>query len=313
MWIGDDIRDLARVGAPAHLAIGVFDGVHLGHRAVIDLATASASQSGGEPVVVTFDPHPAAVLRPEAAPALLTCREQKLRLFRETGVRHALLLRFDREMAALPAEEFLGRLARAASRLASVAVGPDWRFGAGRAGDAELLRRFGAARGFAVHVAAPVEIDGERVSSTAIRGMIAAGELARAARFLGRNFSIYGRVVHGAGRGREIGFPTANVEPVNGLLPPDGVYAATVLAGGAPFPAVLNLGARPTVEAAGRRALEAHLLDFEGDLYGREIEVVFEAFLRPERRFESVAALSRQIREDVAGARRALRRPGAEG
>ncbi len=312
MWIGDDIRDLARLGSSVHLAIGVFDGLHLGHRAVIDLATASAAEMGGHAVVVTFEPHPATVLRPEAAPALLTCREQKLRLFREVGVRHALLLRFDREMAKLSGEEFLDEIMGAALHLASVTVGPDWRFGAGRSGDTELLRRFGLERGFRVRVAEQVEIEGERVSSTAIRRMIAAGELERAARFLGRNFSLFGHVVHGAGRGRSIGFPTANVQPSNGLLPPDGVYAATVLAGFAQIPSVLNLGTRPTVNLSGKRLLEVHLLDFDGDLYGHEIEVIFEAFLRSEQRFDSIEALSRQIREDIATARRIFRSRSAE-
>ena len=329
------ISELTGIADPVVLAAGVFDGFHLGHRAVIERAIADARTVGGTPVVVTFDPHPAAVLRPQSAPPLLTSTRHKIRLLADAGIAHVLVLDFDAAFAAKPPEQFITELAAACRPLREICVGEDWAFGKDRAGNISLLGTLGKKLGFDAIGILPVTVDGKSVSSTAIRAAVESGELAAAARLLGREFSVLGTVIEGRRLGRTLGFPTANIRPESEQLPPNGVYAVracitSVAAEGTrradlfsefqvpssglkcPPPSVggyrgiANVGVRPTVSSEGtHRLVEVHLFDFSSDLYGRDIEVFFERFVRPEQKFPSLDALRAQIASDVAGVRAA--------
>lgn len=295
----DHPASLSRIPKPLALAIGVFDGVHLGHRAVLAQAHADAATWAGEAVAVTFDPHPAKILRPEAAPALLTSTEQKLNLMSGLGFAYALVIPFDRKMAGTTAEDFL-ELLTANRNLQEIVVGQGWRFGKGRTGTPELLRAVGVQHGFAAIEIPSVAVDGLPVSSTRIRRAIAAGDFAAAERCLGREYSVCGTVVEGRHDGQALGFPTANLSPANAQFPPDGVYAVRViLPGGIPHPAVANLGCRPTLETDGKRMLEVHIPGFSGNLYGSTLEVVFSRHLRNEKKFASRSDLIQQIQCDI--------------
>jgi len=300
----EGVPGLAHLRGPAHLAIGVFDGVHLGHQAVIRAALADARNDGGTAVVVTFDPHPQAVLRPGSEPRQLTSTAHKLRLLEALGVTHLLVIPFTPEFAATHPADFVRALAAHARPLGGINVGHEWTFGRGRAGNLELLRTLGAELGFKVTGIPEVVALGEPVSSTRIRQLVADGRLAEAGTLLGRTFSLLGNVVRGDAVGRKLGFPTANIHTGREQFPPDGVYVATAGTVDGEHLAVVNIGVRPTRAEAGRqRVLEAHLLDFNGDLYGRELEIVFHRFLRGEQRFESLDALRAQIARDIASAR----------
>jgi riboflavin kinase / FMN adenylyltransferase len=296
--------ELADIAGPLHLAIGVFDGVHLGHRAVIECAVDSANASGGSAVVITFDPHPASVLRPEQAPALLTSSRHKLRLIAALGVTHALVVPFDVAFASTAPADFVISLASACRPLKQICVGENWAFGKGRSGDVNLLRLLGQAMRFEAVGVPSVAIDGAIVSSTAIRGAIQAGELATAAAMLGRHFSVFGTVQPGRQLARQFGFPTANVRPECEQLPPDGVYVVDVDLDGEIHAGIANVGLRPTVEENAReRLVEVHLFDWHGELGGRDLEIAFLEFLRPEQKFPSLDALRAQIDADAAQAR----------
>jgi riboflavin kinase/FMN adenylyltransferase len=301
------IDQLRQVPGPIFLAIGVFDGVHLGHQAVIRRALEAARRDSGTAVVVTFDPHPVRVLRPEQAPRLLTSTAHKLQLIRELGVLHQLVIHFDQSFAATPPEDFIRQLASAAQPLREICVGFEWSFGKGRAGNLALLERLGTQLGFAEVGVPAVQIDGEIVSSTLIRGVVESGDLARAARLLGREFTILGTVVEGDHLGRQLGFPTANLSAHNEQYPPNGVYAVQTKRDGRMLPGVANIGVRPTVKnASGERLLEVHLFDFDEDIYGEDLEVTFRKFLRPEQKFPSLDALRGQISRDALEARAQL-------
>ncbi len=310
MLIRTRLEELADLECPLHLALGVFDGVHIGHQAVISRALEAAARHGGLGGVLTFDPHPIQVIAPEKAPAaLLATVGHKAEIVHGLGAGVFAPVRFDAALAALPAPRFLERLAAAGVR--TIAVGDDWRFGRGRHGDVELLRGESCRLGYELIAVPPVMLDGERVSSTRVRQAIRDGNLAAAARMLGRPYTITGEVVAGRKLGRELGFPTANVDFGALQLPPDGVWAVRARWGGDGWrPGVANLGVRPSVPDAGR-ALEVHLLDFTGDLYGRELEVEFVRFLRPERKMESLEALRSQIAADRDEAARVLDEPAA--
>lgn len=301
------ISDLAGIPGPLFLAIGVFDGVHLGHQAVIRRAAEDARSARGSAVVVTFDPHPLRVLRPEQAPRLLTATSHKIRLIRALGAEHLLVLPFDRAFAATPPEEFIHALAAASRPLREICVGHTWSFGRGRAGNLEMLKTLGATLGFAEVGVAAVEVEGEIVSSTLVRQAIEAGDLARASRFLGRPYTILGTVAAGAQLGRQLGFPTANLSAHNEQFPPNGVYAIEALWRDRAWPGVANIGVRPTLQnAGGERLVEVHLFDFAEDLYGEDLEVTFRQFLRPEQKFAGLDELRAQIARDAASARAAL-------
>jgi len=295
------LDELALIGGPLHLALGVFDGVHLGHRAVIRRVVEAARRDGGRAGVVTFDPHPIRVLAPDKAPrALLATLDHKAHLLAGLGVELLLAIPFDTAFAQLEAEEFLAQLCKAA--VGTIAVGDDWRFGKGRRGDVAMLRRFSEVHGFSLQAVPPVMADGERISSTRIRQAIRDGSVAAVAEMLGQPYSLEGPVIEGRKLARQLGFPTANVVTGDVQLPPDGVWLVEARCGGAIFSGVANLGMRPTVDGTSR-ALEVHLFDFSGDLYGKVLEVTFVSYLRGERKFESIEALKDQIEADVATAR----------
>jgi riboflavin kinase/FMN adenylyltransferase len=294
------------------VTLGTFDGVHRGHQAVLAEVLRRARASSLQSVVVTFDPHPLAVVNPAAAPPLLTLPEEKRALVLAAGIERFELMPFTAALAQLDAEAFIARLG-AAYDLRALVMGYDHGFGRGRGGDAELVQRVGAAQGFAVAVIDAVrDVDGQAISSTLIRTAIAHGDLGSAARWLGRQYGFRGRVVRGAGRGRTIGVPTVNLElppaAARKLLPPDGVYAARVtLPDGRRFGGMMNQGPRPTFGDQAR-ALEIHLFDFEGELYGETVDVEWVRRLRAVQAFPSREALVAQLERDRQAARASLNR-----
>lgn len=293
---------LSTCTAPLHLALGVFDGVHVGHRAVIEAARQQVESHGGNCVVVTFDPHPIRVLAPERAPRqLLASLDHKARLLEKIHVDALLALPFTREFAQISATDFIESLVRH-QHVATIAVGEDWRFGKGREGDVTFLRRIGEKHGFQVIALPPVMHQGERISSTRIRQSIRDGAMANAAEMLGRPYGIEGLVVKGQQLGRTLGFPTANIALGEEQLPPDGVWAVRGHGDGHAWQGVANLGNRPTVDGL-TRVFEVHLFDHDSDLYGKMLEVEFVKHLRPEQKFPSLVALREQIAKDVTAAR----------
>jgi len=301
------IADLSKLPGPVVLAVGVFDGFHLGHRAVVERAIGDARASQGTPVVVTFDPHPAAILRPQNAPPLLTSTRHKLRLFAEAGVQNALVLPFTPAFASKAPEVFLGELAAACSPLKEICVGEDWAFGKERAGNLALLASLGKTMGFAAVGLPAVAVNGTPVSSTGIRAAVEKGQLGLAAQLLGRDFSVLGTVAEGRKLGRTLGFPTANIRPESEQLPPNGVYAVRVALDGKLLRGIANVGVRPTISPEGtHRLVEVHLFDFSDELYGRDLEVSFLRFVRPEQKFPGLDALRAQIASDVASVRASL-------
>ena len=304
MEILRSIPELAHLPGPLFLAIGVFDGVHLGHQAVISTSARHAKSENGTPVVVTFDPHPMKVLRPKDAPHLLTATQHKIALIRGLDVRHLLVIRFDKAFAATEPEDFVRELVAHSKPLREICVGHEWSFGKNRRGNLDLLKKLGAQSNFNVVGIPPVKVNDAVVSSTAIRQAIEARDLAKAAEMLGREYTILGTVVRGDNLGKKIGFPTANLSAHSEQFPPNGVYFAEATLDGTLYPGVVNLGYRPTVSSGqSERVLEIHLLDFDRDIYGKDLEVRFVRYLRPEKKFENVDALVRQIQLDVKQAR----------
>jgi riboflavin kinase/FMN adenylyltransferase len=296
-------------GEPSVITIGAYDGLHLGHQTVIREVRAQAEARGARSAVVTFDRHPATIVRPESAPQLLTDHEQRLELLEQTGIDVAVVLPFDEAQSQEPALSFIERVLVKCLATQLIVVGVDFHFGRNREGNVALLREVGATYGFGV---APLVLtpraDGvsEPVSSTAIRRALAGGNVELAAAMLGRPFEARGKVVTGDQRGRLLGFPTANVEVPNRVcLPADGVYAGWFeRQNGDRHPCAINLGRRPTFyEHADHSLLEAHLLDFEGDLYGERAKVRFTNFLRSERKFDGIDALVSQLKADIEHAR----------
>jgi riboflavin kinase/FMN adenylyltransferase len=280
-WLPDASR------RPRHVAVGEFDGVHLGHREVIR----------GADTVLTFEPHPRAVVAPDSAPKLLTSLEVKADLVGDLGVRELVVIPFDGSFAAQSAQEFVDRVLIERLGAERVSVGENFRFGHRAHGDTELLR---AQDGFDTRVVELVEVDGEIVSSTHVRGLVSAGEVDVAQRFLGAPFQMRGTVAHGDKRGRTLGFPTANLVPDPRLVVPGhGVYACRAEVGGQEWVAAVNVGVRPTFHTGRGLLVEAFLVDFEGDLYGRELRLSFLERLRGEQRFDGAEALVEQMHRDV--------------
>lgn len=307
MTVLHQIDELFSLTSPVVLAIGMFDGVHAGHQEVIAAAQKRAAEVGGTMVLLTFDPHPVRVLRPDAPLKLLCSTEHQLRLLARLGISTVLLCSFDKQFACTPAEHFVRALALACQQLDSIFVGDAWRFGAGRKGDVALLQAEARALKFRVF-GIPQVLRGDRpVSSTRVRQALEIGDLPEARALLGRDHSVLGPVVGGRKLGRTLGFPTANVEVQNEQLPPIGVYAVRTLIGDAWRDGVANLGLRPTVETdALVPSLEVHVFDFDGDLYGQMLEVQFCAQLRNEQKFDSLQTLKEQIATDASSARRLL-------
>ena len=300
------LEDLAGEDRPLVLAAGAFDGVHRGHRDVIERAQRQAAAVGGKTWVMTFDPHPLKVLRPDIAPALLTSTPHKLQLLRELGVDGCAVLSFTTRFAAMEPEDFIAELREAAPSLRAVVVGTNWTFGHRARGTTDLLRELGSRHGFAVHLVEGVTWKDQPVSSTRIRQAVAAGRLEDAEAMLGRPFSIYGTVIHGTRIGRQLGFPTANVDPHNEVRPPAGIYAVRVTAEGVHHAGAAFLTAHPDPRKGPPDVVEVHLLDFSADLYGCDLDVAFVKRLRDEWTFDSVDALKVQIARDVEAARAAL-------
>jgi riboflavin kinase/FMN adenylyltransferase len=299
------ISELARLPGPLFLAIGVFDGVHRGHQAVIATSARHAQAQNGTPVVVTFDPHPMKVLRPHDAPHLLTATQHKVALIRNLGVAHLLIITFDKQFAATEPEDFVQELVTHSRPLREICVGHQWSFGKDRRGNLALLEKLGAQFHFeVVGIPAVVLANGEIVSSTAIRHAVEAGDLAKAAEMLGRDYTILGTVVPGDKLGKKLGYPTANLSAHSEQFPPNGVYLAEARINRALHSGVVNLGTRPTVSGGkSERVLEIYLFDFDRDIYGEDIEVRFVRYLRPERKFGSLDELVKQIELDVRQAR----------
>lgn len=299
------VRGVSRLQGPVAypvVALGNFDGVHLGHRKIFAIAVAQAQAHHGTPTVLTFEPHPLAVLAPHKVPPLLTGFSEKMRRLEQCGITLTVCEEFTKEYAALSARDFAHHVLAQALGAREVVVGFDYAFGKDREGDTRRLRQLGVEFGFAVHVAEAVAVGGGPVSSSRIRETIQKGDMAAAGALLGRPYALTGAVVPGAGRGAGIGFPTANIDIGPLQIPAPGVYAAQTTLDGTEHPAAVNIGVRPTF-GDGRLAVEAHILDFTGDLRKREIEIRFIRKIRDEIRFPSPDALVRQIAMDVQSVR----------
>lgn len=290
------------------VTVGTFDGVHRGHRDVVEKLVARAQKLGIPSVLVTFEPHPMEIVNPAAAPLLLTTREEKLEVLVETGLEYLAVVPFTATLSTYSAEEFVARVLRRCFRMSELLIGYDHGFGRQRAGNAEVLSALGKREGFAVEVIPPVAArSGQSISSTSIRRAVAGGDLAKAAESLGRPYSVSGEVIPGEQRGRTMGFPTLNLgpPPPRKLLPPEGVYAVRAQTPRGPFGGMMNLGPRPTFGDT-VTSLEAHLFDAPGDLYGSTVRLDFIARLRETRKFSSPDALREQLKIDEKNARRAL-------
>lgn len=332
MRILNDFRGYEPDARPLVLALGNFDGVHLGHRELLSRVTGSARALNGRAAVMTFREHPQHVLHPSAKPPLLTSLEHKLFLLAENGIELCFLMSFTTEFAGLDPETFVREVLVKRLRVQEVYLGHNARFGRNREGDASLMKRLSAECGFGFQPLESVQEGGEAVSSSRIRTMIREGRLEEAERCLGRKFSVFGRVVRGAGRGSQIGFPTANLEVASEILPPLGVYPVEVremepgslgdereggervLKAGPWRAGILNYGYRPTFKEGEKRAVpEAYLFDFKGDLYEKTLEIRFYPRIRPEMTFSGVETLKNQIQSDILQARQVLERVPAAG
>ncbi len=290
------------------VALGNFDGVHLGHQAILKRLVQEAQARQGTALILTFHPHPLSVLRPDHPSSLILSLREKLRVLAALGVQGVVLQHFTVPFSRLTPEEFVQRYLVEAIGVEKIVVGHNVSFGRNRAGRAETLERLGRGHGFAVEIIGPVLVDGREVSSTTVRTLLSAGEMREVTRLLGRPYTVSGRVEKGFQRGRGLGFPTANLRPRADVLIPNGVYAVVVTVGEQEIPGVANVGVNPTF-GENKRAIEAHLFDFSADLYGQRLRVGFVEHLRGERKFPSVQELVRQIQEDASRARVLLLQP----
>lgn len=298
------VDDFRSDGRKVSLAIGMFDGVHLGHQQVIRQAVADAEQQEGVALAITFDRHPNSIVAPQRVPPLIYSQAQKLRAIASLGVDATLVIPFTNEFSAQPADVFIRSIAQRLAPVQSICVGSTFVFGHQRSGNVSVLQQLGRELAFIVHGLAAVSLDGKVVSSTRIRETVRAGELARASQMLGREYALSGRVIRGDELGRKLGFPTANLDVSGRLVPPNGVYAIHAYLGGARHRGVANIGHRPTVQnPTPELRVEAHLLDFNRDLYGAELEITFVEKLREEQKFSSLNELRTQIARDVVNAR----------
>jgi riboflavin kinase/FMN adenylyltransferase len=286
------------------LALGNFDGLHRGHTKIIERIRRVAAERGATPLVLTFDPHPPRIVRPDKAPALLMTLDQKLEALEKAGIHGVAVVRFTRELSQWEPETFVRTVLVDWLRVGEVWVGADFLFGRNRSGNFTLLRALGMHYGFRAEKIDPVRYKDFVVSSTRVRRLVSEGRVDEAGALLGRHVFIDGEVVRGDGRGKMIGVPTANLETKNELLPPHGVYATTVTVDGVVHAGVTNIGVRPTFDAAAKMTIEVHILGFDRDLYGQTVRLGFIQRLRDERRFADVDALKAQIDADVRRARR---------
>ena len=298
-------NELQPAGRKVCVAIGFFDGVHLGHQQIIRQTIADARQHEALALVVTFDRHPNTVVAPSRVPPLIYSLPKRLRTIESLGADALLLIRFDKQFSEKIAEQFIQELARDLGHVQSLCVGSNFKFGHKRGGDVVLLKKFGGQFNFTVHGMSAVALDGQPVSSTRIRDAIRAGNLDAASQMLGRTYSLVGNVIEGDKLGHKLGFPTANLNVTGLVLPPMGVYASHANIEGKTLRAAVNIGCRPTLKVTSPQLhVEAHLLDFDGNLYGKEMEITFVEKLRDEKKFPSVEELKKQIASDVAEARK---------
>ncbi len=304
MEIIRDLDSLRPFPCPA-VALGNFDGVHMGHQTILRTAIERAKRDHGAAFALTFDPNPAKVLAPDRAPRLILTSADKLELLRTSGIDGVMVINFDRALSRLSPREFVRTYLLDRIGVRTVVVGHSVSFGHNRAGNAAVMTDLGREFGFDVMVIGPVNVAGMEVSSTKVREVIASGDLRTAANLLGRPHFLTGPVVHGRERGRKIGFPTANIQSRTEILPPDGVYATRLMLDDGPHPSITNIGMRPTF-AEPERTIEAHVFDFDRDLYDREVRLELIERIRPERKFDSGAALAAQIAADLKRARAIL-------
>jgi riboflavin kinase / FMN adenylyltransferase len=304
--------DNAEIHRPTVLTLGVFDGLHLGHQLIMRTVVERANAVGAVPTVITFDPHPRAVLHPESAPPLLQTFDQKIEALGVLGIQQTIVVRFTREFSNLAAADFLRDVVKDRLHAREVYLGKGFAFGHNREGNIELLRRLGAELDFVAGEVPEVSLRGTRVSSSKIRELLANGQVNLARRMLGRPYGVEGRVERGAERGRQLGFPTANLHPHNRVIPRNGVYVTGTLIDGNWRRSVTNIGLRPTFGDASEPSVETYVLNWDGDLYGDVVRVRFLYQLRDERKFGSIEALKEQIERDVARAESYFERAGTK-
>lgn len=298
MRIVDDIQSCGETFENLVLTVGSFDGVHLGHRMILEQVVARARETGATPAMMTLSPHPRFIFAPHNAPNMLTSLEKKASLAASLGIELFIVLRFNEQVAALDREQFLREILLGRCGMERLIVGHDFAFGKGARGNYDYLREVAPVHGFEVEEVEPLILEGERVSSTLIRELVLEGELDRVERFLGRRYSMIGEVVKGRGMGKQLGYPTANIKPHHSAVPANGIYAAEAVIDGVNHYAAVNVGIAPTLRHEDV-TIEAFVLDFSGDLNGKRIEIVFHKRLRPEKKFDSLEALIVAIGEDV--------------
>lgn len=298
MKIIEDIRKTETDCEGVVLTVGSFDGIHLGHRSILERVVEKAKEIGGVPAVLSMNPHPREFFAPDNAPNLITSAKKKRQLLEEAGIEMLCVLPFDQTTADIEPEEFIDSILRDHCHASSIIVGHDCRFGKGARGDFNLLQQAGLKAGFTVEEVPPLIIEAERVSSTLIRERILQGDLRTTETLLGRKYSISGKVTKGRGIGATIGFPTANIKPDHSAVPAQGVYIAEAILEGKTYPAAVNIGIAPTIRQEDL-TIEAHLLDFSRDITGEDIEIIFHKRLRPEKKFAGRDELVRQIALDV--------------
>jgi riboflavin kinase/FMN adenylyltransferase len=302
--------DSASIIRPTVLTLGVFDGLHVGHQLIMRTVVERARAARAVPTVLTFDPHPRAVLHPESAPPLLQTFDQKVEAFGVLGLEQIIVIRFTREFAQVRAEDFLREVVRDRLQAKEVYLGRGFAFGHNREGNIELLKKVSGALGFHAEEVPEVRLRGQRVSSSRIRQLLAEGRVNLARRMLGRPYGVEGRVVRGQERGHMLGFPTANLRPQNRVIPRGGVYVTSTLIEGEWRRSVTNIGTRPTFETSTEPSVETYVMNWSGDLYGDVVRVRFLHRLRDERKFASIDELKRQIEHDLKRAENYFARSG---
>ncbi len=302
----------ANILRPTVLTLGVFDGLHLGHQRIMQTVVERAKSIGVVPTAITFDPHPRAVLHPESAPPLLQTLDQRLANLEFLGIEQTIVVKFDTDFASQPAEDFLSNIVHDRLQAREVYLGQGFAFGRNRGGNIELLRSMGEKLGFVADEVDEVQLRGQRVSSSAIRELLAAGQINLARRMLGRPYGVEGVIIRGNRRGHTIGFPTANLKPHNRVIPRYGVYATATLIDGIWRKSITNIGVRPTFETDADPSIESYIFDFDGDLYGAVLRVRFLHRIRDERKFNGIDELKAQIELDTTRARNYFRHQGVK-
>ena len=302
--------DNAEIQRPTVLTLGVFDGLHVGHQLIMQTVVERARATGAVPTVITFDPHPRAVLHPESAPPLLQTFDQKIEGFGVLGIQQTIVIRFNKQFSGIRAQDFLTDVVKDRLHAREVYLGKGFAFGHNREGNIDLLRHVGAELGFVAGEVPEVSLRGRRVSSSKIRELLSCGQVNLARRMLGRPYGVEGRVEHGAERGQQLGFPTANLHPQNRVIPRNGVYVTGTLIDGQWRRSVTNVGVRPTFGSGAEPSVETFVMDWSGDLYGDVVRVRFLHRLRDEKKFSSINELTAQIGKDVARANSYFQRAG---